>query len=107
MKKQQSKGTSYKKDGKYIDVRQLTLITGIHDNLIDYGSYYGAAIEIPPVELRFFSQHRRTNAIDNALGSVIRSVGSRYSANIVKIERPMMMDSYIQSEYKKIDMPRS
>lgn len=107
MKKQQSKASPYKKDGKSVDVRQLTLITGIHDNLIDYGSYYGAAIEIPPVELRFFSQHRRTNAIDSALGNVIRSVGSRYAANIVKIERPMMMDSYIQSEYEKIEMLKS
>jgi hypothetical protein len=104
MKKKQSKASSKKHDEKIVDVRKLTLITGIHDNLIDYGSYYGAAIEIPPVELRFFSKHRRTNAIDSALGNVIRSVGSRYAANIVKIERPMVMDAYIQSEYDKIDM---
>lgn len=104
MKKKQSKASSKKQDKKIVDVRKLTLITGIHDNLIDYGSYYGAAIEIPPVELRFFSQHRRTNAIDSALGNVIRSVGSRYAANIVKIERPMVMDAYIQSEYDKIEM---
>ena len=104
MKKKQSKASSKKHDEKIVDVRKLTLITGIHDNLIDYGSYFGAAIEIPPVELRFFSKHRRTNAIDIALGNVIRSVGSRYAANIVKIERPMVMDAYIQSEYDKIDM---
>ena len=104
MKKKQSKASSKKKDEKIVNVRQLTLITGIHDNLIDYGSYYGAAIEIPPVELRFFSRHRRINAIDSALGNVIRSVGSRYAANIVKIERPMVMDAYIQSEYDKINM---
>ena len=104
MKKKQSKASSKKHEEKIVDVRKLTLITGIHDQLIDYGSYLGAAIEIPPVELRFFSQHRRSNAIDSALGNVIRSVGSRYAANIVKIERPMVMDAYIQSEYDKIDM---
>ena len=104
MKKKQSKASSKKHEEKIVDVRKLTLITGIHDQLIDYGSYFGAAIEIPPVELRFFSQHRRSNAIDSALGNVIRSVGSRYAANIVKIERPMVMDAYIQSEYDKIDM---
>ena len=107
MKKKQLKASSNKQDRKVVDVRQLTLITGVHDNLIDYGSYFGAAIEIPPVELRFFSPHRRTNAIDIALGNVIRSVGSRYAANIVKIERPMVMDAYIQSEYDKIDMLKS
>ena len=104
MKKKQSKASSKKHEEKIVDVRKLTLITGVHDHLIDYGSYFGAAIEIPPVELRFFSQHRRSNAIDSALGNVIRSVGSRYAANIVKIERPMVMDAYIQSEYDKIDM---
>lgn len=98
------KASKSKKDAKIMDVRRLTLITGVHDNLIDYGNYFGAAIEIPPIELRFFSPHRRTNAIDSALGNVIRSVGSRYAANIVKIERPMVLDQYIESEYNKIEM---
>lgn len=104
MKEKQSKVVSSEKHAKAVDMRRMTLITGVHDNLIDYGSYFGAVIEIPPVEFRFFSQHRKTNAIDHALGSVIRSVGPRYAANIVKIERPMVLDEYIEAEYTKIDM---
>ena len=49
-----------KKEKSTVDMRRITLITGIHDSAIDYGSYLGAVIEIPPVELRFFSDHRRT-----------------------------------------------
>ncbi|MBR5229595.1 MAG: ATP-binding protein [Firmicutes bacterium] len=92
-----------KKERVAIDVRRMTLITGIHDNAIDYGSYLGAAIEIPPVELRFFSDHRRTNAIDHALGNVLRTINPNYSACIVKLERPMVMDEFINSEYDKIE----
>ncbi|MBQ3497395.1 MAG: ATP-binding protein [Oscillospiraceae bacterium] len=86
------------------DIRKMTLITAIEGGFIHYGSeYYGAAIEIPAVEFRFFSENRRTNAIDRAFGSVIRSVGSRFAANIVKLEQPMILDEYIDSEYDKID----
>ncbi len=86
------------------DITAMSLITRIQDGFIDYGGeYYGAVVEIPAVEFRFFSPHRRSNAIDRALGSVIRSVGTKYAANIVKIERPMVLDDYISGEYAKID----
>lgn len=86
------------------NMEQMTLITEIHGGYIYYGGeYYGAAIEIPAVEFRFFSPYRRTAAIDQALGSVIRSVGARYAANLVKIERPLVLDEYINGEYDKID----
>lgn len=93
-----------KKEPKYTDIRKMTLINGISDELIHYGGqYYGAVIEIPAVEFRFFSQHRRTNAIDRALGSVIRNVSAKYAANLVKLERPMILDEYIREEHRKID----
>ena len=86
------------------DIQKMTKITGIHGGCISYdGEYFGAAIEIPAVEFRFLSPHRRTNAIDRALGSVIRSVGPKYAANLVKIERPMVLDHYIDAEYEKIE----
>ena len=92
------------KEKKVQDIHKMTLIKGIHDNLIDYGTYFGAAIEIPSIEFRFFSPHRRSNSIDVALANVIRSVRFNYSANIVKIERPIIMDDYINTEMEKIEM---
>ena len=86
------------------DIQKMTKITEIQGGFINYSNeYYGAAIEIPAVEFRFFSPHRRANSIDNALGRVIRSVGAKYAANLVKIERPMVLDEYIKGEYEKID----
>lgn len=91
------------KEKKYTDIREMTLIRKIDDDVIIYGrQYFGAVIEIPAVEFRFFSEHRRSNAIDQALGSVIRNVSSKYAANLIKIERPMILDEYIREEYRKV-----
>ena len=79
--------------------------TGIKDGYIEYlnRSYYGAVLEIDPVEFRFFSEHRRENSIENCLGRILRSIHADYSANIVKLERPIMYDSYLDREYDKLD----
>ena len=78
--------------------------TSIHDGLIEYGKreYYGAAIEIDPVEFRFFSEHRRQNSIEAGLGRILRSINAKYSANIVKLERPIRYESYLDKEYEKL-----
>ena len=99
------KAPSKSKSGESADMDDITSFTGISDGYIEYGKkYYGAVLEIPPVEFRFFSEYRRTNAIENGLGSVIRSIRSDYSMNIVKIERPIKFDAYIDLEYDKLDM---
>ena len=84
-------------------------VTGIRDGFIEYlnRSYYGAALEISPVEFRFFSPHRRDNSIENCLGRILRSVHAGYSANIVKLERPIMYDRYLDREYGKLEELRT
>ena len=52
---------------------------------------------------RFFSQHRRDNSIENCFGRILRSLHAGYSANIVKLERPIMYDRYLDREYAKLD----
>ncbi len=78
--------------------------TAIKDNHIEYnkGEYYGAAIEIDPVEFRFFSEHRRQNSIEAGVGRILRAINPKYSANIVKLERPIHYESYLEKEYEKL-----
>ena len=78
--------------------------TAIHDRLIEYrkGEYYGAAIEIDPVEFRFFSEHRRQNSIEAGVGRILRAINAKYSANIVKLERPIRYESYLEKEFEKL-----
>ena len=97
-----------KKNNSASDIADITGFTDIHDGFIDYaGKYYGAAIEIPPTEFRFFSQHRRDNSIEAGVGQVLRTVASEYAANIVKLERPIIYDKYLDNEYEKLNMLRA
>ena len=90
------------------NMEEIIPFTGIQNNLIEYGGkYYGAVIEIDPLEFRFFSPHRRRNSIESGLGRVLRSLNAEYSANIVKIERPIQYDRYLDKEYDKLDALRA
>ena len=78
--------------------------TDIKDGYISYGGrYYGAVLEIAPVEFRFFSEHRRRNSIEAGVGKVLRNINPEYSANIVKIDRPVNYDRYLDREYEKLE----
>ena len=84
-------------------VKNVMPYTAIKDGYIEYdGKYYGAVLEIPPVEFRFFSQIRRDNSIVNGLGRVLRNLHGEFSANIVKIERPIIYDNYLNKEYDRL-----
>ena len=95
-----------KKQGKGVkafDMQELISFTGISDGYIEFGGeYYGTAIEIKPVEFRFFSSTRRNNSIENGVGRVLRSLASDYGANIIKIERPINYEAYLENENKKV-----
>jgi len=108
------KGKTSKKTAKRAEVDESSMndivgFTDIKNGLIVYErGYYGAVIEIPAVEFRFFSQYRRNNAIENALGSILRSIHPDFSVNIIKLDRPLYFDSYAEMEKKKIeDLRRS
>ena len=85
-------------------MHQIMAFTGIENGFIEYGGkYFGGVLEIPAVEFRFFSKFRRSNAIEGGLGRVLRTINSSYSANIVKIERPIVYDRYLELEYDRLD----
>ncbi len=86
------------------NIAQIMAFTGISGGCIEYGGkYFGAVLEIPAVEFRFFSTFRRNNAIENGLGRVLRAINPEYAANIVKIERPILYDKYLDLEYDRLD----
>lgn len=86
------------------DIKKITAFTDIAENKIDYnGEYFGTVIEISPIEFRFFSKSRRVASIQRGLGRILRSVSPNYSANIVKIDRPIHYDDYYDIEEQKVD----
>lgn len=90
------------------DVEQITAFTGFSDGFIEYdGEYYGAAIEISPVEFRFFSSFRRQASINNGIAKILKTVNPNYSANIVKIDRPVHYDKYLEADQEKLEAIRT
>ncbi len=89
------------------DIADVMPFTGINDGFIEYdGKYYGTAIEIDPVEFRFFSKHRRNSSIENYFGRNLRGYHGDYGFNIVKVQRPVMYEAYLDAEYDKLDALR-
>ena len=107
-KKEKTERKGAERDKNTADMADIIAFTDIRDNLIHYGGeYYGAVMEIPPVEFRFFSPMRRAASIENGVGRILRALPPEFSANIVKIERPIIFDSYIDNEYQKLEDLRS
>lgn len=97
-----------KADRRRENIRKVIAYTGIKDGFILYdGRYYGAVLELPSVEFRFFSEYRQNNAIEKALGGVLRNVNPNYAANLVKIERPVLYDDFVRAEQEKIESLRN
>jgi len=84
-------------------VQDITPFTGIDGNFIEYnGEYYGIAVSIPDVEFKFYTLSRQNQMIDQIFGSVLRTISGTESAALVKIDRPVLYDSYLDTEQKKI-----
>ena len=69
-------------------------------SFIDYGSYYGAVIEIRPVQFYMLSEQRQNQfitAVDNAL----KTIAVDQIVSIVKTEKPLVLDSYLDNEKAK------
>lgn len=69
-------------------------------SFIDYKEYYGIVIEIKPVQFYMLTEQRQNqfiNAVDNAL----KTLPTGQTVSIVKLEKPMVLDSYLENEKVK------
>ena len=102
--KKKEKKADASENGDFEDMSEIMPFTDIREGFIEYGGkYYGTVIEIDPVEFRFFSKHRRDNAIEDCFGKVLRGLQGEYGANIIKLQRPIVYDEYLDAEYDKLE----
>ncbi len=86
-----------------INVNDITPFTGVEDEFICYnGEYFATVIEIPSIEFRFFSESRQNSIIDRNIGAVLRTISGAQTGALVKIDRPVIYDDYIETEKRKI-----
>ncbi|MCQ2793537.1 MAG: hypothetical protein MJ221_03900, partial [Bacilli bacterium] len=75
----------------------------VKDGFIVYDKYFAGVMQIDPREFRLLSEYRQDQMIDEYFARVLRSIGENSSASIVKIDRKLMFDQYVESENKKRD----
>ena len=73
----------------------------IKDGFIVYNEYYAGVLEIDPREFRLLSGYKQDQIIDVHFGKIIRSISGNTKASIVKIDRKMLLDKYIEAEHEK------
>ena len=73
----------------------------IRDGFIEYSEYYAGVLEIDPREFRLLSGYKQDQIIDVHFGKIIRSISGNTKASIVKVDRKMLLDKYVEAEREK------
>ena len=73
----------------------------IKDGFIEFSEYYAGVLEIDPREFRLLSGYKQDQIIDVHFGKVIRSISGNTKASLVKVDRKMLLDKYVESEHEK------
>ena len=55
------------------------------------------------MEFRFYSENRQNSVIDRCLGAILRTSAADEVISMVKLDRPVIYDEFIESERKKLD----
>lgn len=84
------------------NISNIIPFTGIKDGLITYPSYFSGVIEIQPVEFRLLAKERQDYIIDRVVSNCIKYVSGDQCLDIVKIDKPLILDGYIDSELQKM-----
>lgn len=85
------------------DITQILPYEGIiQDRYIDYGTYYGMVIEVQPMFFTLLTESFQDNVIES-FANAIRRLNNYQSCSIVKVRKPMVLDTYIHNENKKYD----
>jgi hypothetical protein len=73
----------------------------IKDGFIEYSEYYAGVLEIDPREFRLLSGYKQDQIIDVHFGKIVRSISGGTRASIVKVDRKMLLNQYIEAEREK------
>lgn len=85
------------------NIESIVPYESVEDNCIlnKDGSFTGV-IEIKPMEFRLLGQGKQNHLIDGVLTGALSAVGTSQEAAIVKLEKPLNLDGYVESDLKRI-----
>jgi len=89
--------------GGFKSMGDLVPYTGIKEGkFIDYGEYSAMVLEIKPIEFSLLDVAKQ-DAVINTFANAIRRLAPSQTASIIRLERGMVLDKYIQYEVEKYE----
>lgn len=75
----------------------------IKDNTIYHkDGYLTGVVEIKPIEFNLLSQLKQNHLIDGVISSTLKNVGVFQEYDILKIEKPIIFDDYVNNELTRL-----
>jgi len=65
-------------------------------------SGYVGVIQVDPIEFNMLSEYKQNYLIEGMLSNVLKDCGIMQEINIIKLEKPVILDKYIKNEFTKI-----
>lgn len=87
---------------KHKPITEMMPYSDIANNLIDYKEYYAGVIEIRPIAFYLLNEEKQ-NMIVRTFSNALRALSVGQHASIVKVQQPMVLDSYRMAEDRKYD----
>ncbi len=101
-KKKYNKSDVDKKSGR-LKIKDIIPFEGIlKDKFLDYKEYYGMVIEIKPIEFGLLGESKQQMVI-KSFANALRRLNNDQTASILKVNKAIVFDDYIQAEDKKYD----
>ena len=101
-KKKYNKSDVNKKTGR-LAIKDIIPFDGIiKDKFIDYKDYYGMVIEIKPIEFGLLGENKQQMVI-KSFANALRRLNNDQTASIIKVNKAIVFDDYVQAEDKKYD----
>lgn len=101
-KKKYNKNDIDKKTGR-LRIKDIIPFEGIlKDKFIDYKDYFGMVIEIKPIEFGLLGENKQGMVI-KSFANALRRLNNDQTASIIKTNKAIVFDDYVQAEDKKYD----
>ncbi len=95
----------YKKNAKdKSDIEGIVPYSKVMNNdlLVNKDLGFVGVIEVSPIDFRMMSEDRQDILIDNTFAAILNQVGYGTEIDLVKLERPLILDNYIADEMQRI-----
>lgn len=99
----QKKKFSKEKAKGFSPIEEIIPFVGIvQDRFINFESYYAQVFEVMPIEFGLLNEYKQ-NMVIETFANALRRLSTDQTASIIKVNKAMILDSYIYNEDKKYD----